>query len=562
MLLVVFFSLIATAFSATTSRDIYFAQNAAGSNNGSSCANAYAYNDGTNGWNVSNQQVAGNTLHVCGTITIPSGSNAITFVNSGNSSSPITLKFEQNAILQAAYFGSGGNSAINVNGKSYITIDGGSNGIIMNYANGTAGASTCPGVSNTGNGSCSNQQAASLIEADCATNCEIKNLTLGPDYVRASSGDGAPCNFSNEGAIFISGSAASDNFTIHDNTIHDGRWINTLEFGNGSNFQFYNNTVYASGHAIAVEIGANSTFDGMYFYGNHIYDFTEWAGNSCFHNNSIHVFQSGANTTGSITHLYIYNNEFDGSLQNSTNHIYLEPNGSVKSVGSAWIFNNVLTFAGDETGGDGILGATAGSTSIFVANNTFIGNASNQSAPVESCGGSNQPVGSTTWTNNVSVACSTMWSGTNAGSGGPNFASGQPDYNLWAAGLGNGWQCDGSFYSTIAGWRGCIGNETHSAYFAASPIPQCNSIHDCSNVRPQSGSSAIAFATNLYGTCNGQSTPGLGALCYDKPQNIGPGSGSTVGNGRPTSGAWDAGAYQAGNSTSPLPPSGLSAAVN
>jgi hypothetical protein len=564
---VLFFVLLTSAgtglAAATAPRDIYFAQNAVGSNNGSSCANAYAWNDGTYGWNVSGQQAAGNTLHVCGTITVSSGKNAITFVNSGTSGNPITLRFEANAILQAPYFGTGGNAAININGKSYITIDGGSNGIVMNYANGTAGSNSCPGINNTGGGSCSNQQASSLIQADCATGCEIKGLTLGPDYLRTSQGDATPCAFSNEGAIFISGSSASDNFLIHDNTIHDGRWINTFEFGNGSNFQFYNNTVYASGHAIAVEISANSNFDGMYFYGNHIYDFTEWGGNSCFHNNSIHVFQTGANTTGTITHLFIYNNEFDGSLQNSTNHIYLEPNGSVNSVGSAWIFNNILSFAGDETGGDGILGATAGSSSVFVANNTFIGNASNQSSPTQSCGGSNEPLGSTTWTNNISVACSTMWSGTNKGSGGPSFATGQPDYNLWAVGVGNGWQCDGAFYSTISGWRGCIGNEIHSQYFSSSPLPECNGIHDCSNVRPEGGSSAIGFGTSLNSACAGQPTPGLGALCYDKPQNIGPGSGSTIGTLRPTSGAWDAGAYQyAVSSSQPAPPSGLVATVN
>jgi tripartite-type tricarboxylate transporter receptor subunit TctC len=44
------------------SGNIYYAQVASGSNNGTNCANAYAYNDGTHGWNT---LTAGNTGHIC-----------------------------------------------------------------------------------------------------------------------------------------------------------------------------------------------------------------------------------------------------------------------------------------------------------------------------------------------------------------------------------------------------------------------------------------------------------------------------------------------------------------
>jgi len=60
--------------------DIYFAQSAAGGNNGADCADAYAYTDGTHGINISGNWVAGNTLHICGTITGGNGANIVTWV--------------------------------------------------------------------------------------------------------------------------------------------------------------------------------------------------------------------------------------------------------------------------------------------------------------------------------------------------------------------------------------------------------------------------------------------------------------------------------------------------
>src|ERR1039458_3168244 len=83
--------------------DIYFAPSSAGSNNGTNCSNAYAYNDGTNGWSLSAQQSAANNLHVCsgtyGSAGSTSASSLITFVNSGSSGSPITLVADQGAAV-------------------------------------------------------------------------------------------------------------------------------------------------------------------------------------------------------------------------------------------------------------------------------------------------------------------------------------------------------------------------------------------------------------------------------------------------------------------------------
>lgn len=552
---------------------VYIAQTAGTFSGGSACkgqsTQAYSYFNNPSNWTSGtpsgNQIGPGTTVYVCGTITGSgaNGTNVLTFQGSGSSSATVHVIWDNGAIVGEPYCGELSNACVNLNGKSYLTLDGGTNGVIINYANGTSGANSCPGVTNSGNASCSYQQQATALEADCGTNCEIENFAELNSYVRTSTSDSAPAGFGNEGCIFINAISANDNVLIHDNRIHDGRWCVTIELRSGSNFQFYNNEIYNAGHAMAVEIDSNSTYDQLYIYNNHTHDFTAWSGNSAFHNNSLHVFQAGGNTTGTITHLMIYNNEFDGPIPGMTSHIYLEPNGNVNSVGTGWVFNNVGSFAGTESGGNGIYGMFAGGTSLLVANNTGICNSSNQSSSALIGMGTDQPIGATSVTNNLFVACSEPWYAKSSSDGGPGFMATEPNYNLYTV-LGSGLQCNGNFYTTISPWASCIGNENHSAVQSVSPLPPCNSTTDCSNVRPQSGSAAISFGTNLNSTCNGAPIPGLGALCYDKPQTIGPGTGATVGNLRPTgSEAWDAGAYQsASGSAPPTAPTGLTAIVN
>ncbi len=55
--------------------DIYIAQSAAGSANGSNCANAYAatfFNTAANWGSGANKIGPGTTVHLCGTISVPS----------------------------------------------------------------------------------------------------------------------------------------------------------------------------------------------------------------------------------------------------------------------------------------------------------------------------------------------------------------------------------------------------------------------------------------------------------------------------------------------------------
>src|SRR5580704_1228474 len=75
--------------------NVYIAQTAAGSANGSSCANAYAvtfFNTSSNWGSGASQIGPGTTVDLCGTIT-----TELTAHGSGTSGSPITISFQSTA---------------------------------------------------------------------------------------------------------------------------------------------------------------------------------------------------------------------------------------------------------------------------------------------------------------------------------------------------------------------------------------------------------------------------------------------------------------------------------
>src|ERR1700721_1147452 len=131
LFLIVCMSLWAATASAN---DIYIAQNATGSATGADCANAVAWS----AIGSSANWVEGNTLHRCGTYNVPVNGTGITALGNGSSGNPITIFFEPGANLTSPAMSIG----INVNGKSFITIDAGPlnsgnlNGTIQNTANG------------------------------------------------------------------------------------------------------------------------------------------------------------------------------------------------------------------------------------------------------------------------------------------------------------------------------------------------------------------------------------------------------------------------------------------
>ncbi len=546
--------------------DLYLAQNSTGAANGADCADALVYsffNNSGNWGSGSNQIGPGTTVHVCGTINTGVSTNAFTFQGSGKSGAPITLLFETGAIVQSPAFGVRGSAAINLNNQSNITVNGATNGQIQNTANGTSGQSNCPA------GACTHQQAADLIYLDCGSNCEVKNLQLGPNYVRTGNNDPTACGFSDDGAVFADNSGFS-NLLVDNNTIHDGHWLIQLQIGSGSNLQFFNNSIATGDHLIAVGVAAGASLSGFAIYDNIFGDMASWDDTSggC-HHDSIHIFTQSANRSGAISSLYIYNNQFNGPAGGDiTCHVYLEPNGWAGEITNAYVFNNVLKWAATDPGGvgNGVLGMFAGST-LFIANNTSDGNPGNTTGvsygvQVISAGqesGTAADLHSVTFENNI---VTTFAQNMQYGYQSPStltWVSGQPDYNLYANDSSNTFNCNGNFYNynQFSSWQSCVGNETHSSYVSSAGLSATDTL--------ASGSPAIGTGKNLYtfAGCSSPTVPGLGALCYGKPVTIGPGSGATVGTARSNSAAWDLGAYVSDMSVSqPTPPSDLIATVN
>jgi hypothetical protein len=539
---------IATFCGLAAASDIYFASTASGSNNGTSCANAYAWNDGSNGWNKSGQQQPGNVLHICGTINFPANATALNTVNSGTNGNPITLKWEAGAILQAPYFNTGGNAAGAIQiGNSYWTLDGGTNGIIQNSLNGDPGA-TCPG------GACTNEQGTSqlIVIAGSSSNVIVQNLHAGPAFVRQMNAKDQ--GIDNTQVVSIIGS----NVHVTNNSLTGGYQMIALGVQNQSNIEVDHNDVTNCAHCTSIGYaGTGTTATNIRFHDNHfagnnaLYDDVE-GNTNYYHVNAFIIFlDSGACTNCSINQLQIYNNLCDGlwsKLGQLNSCIFMDEQGSNRIDGYA-IYNNVDNIQdGNFQGPSGAEliseSQTSGNSNSFIMNNTVY-----QSTADGTCMHVNYPT-SLTLKNNIFFNCGYQYLNNDSQSN-PIY-----DNNTWYStiGSGSGWiisgqHCTGSGCS-FPQWQN-MGLDTHGQF--ANP-----NLNTTTFALP-SGSVAIGSAANLTSQCG--SFP---ALCQGAPQTFG--YNASCGSGclpRPSSGAWDAGAYPyASGDPPPNPPSGLTAVVN
>ena len=492
---------------------IYLAQSAAGSGSGADCNDAKAvsfFNSGSNWGSGSGKIGPGVTVDLCGTISTP-----LVAQGSGSSGNPVTVYWEPNASLSEAVCPSSG--CFDTNGQKYLTLNGGSSGSIQSTANGTGRANQVSGVEG--------------ILATSCTGCTIEDLTIDDMYVHTSTSDSTIDGSQNRGIDF-----SGSNLTIKDNTLHDDAWSLYGEFSNGdANVTLAGNNIYNSDHTIALTSGTDGGSTGPVFvYGNHLHDWGGWdTNNDSYHHDGIHCY-TVANGPAHWSGIYIYDNRFDGSTgADITSEIFLEGgSGSgytpcADSTSPIYVFNNIFT--GNTPVSNGYLGLFSGSPRVY--NNTLIGDSSSDSSICSDLnGGTNYEPSSMAFENNLTTTCNNE-----IGAQGGTFASGQPDYNLWANGGDNSFVCSGNFYtfSQFTNWRSCIGNETHSAATSNALLNSDGSL--------QSGSPASGFGANLTSLCTGNLTP----LCssYTGPPASGGAGSTTNGTTRPTTGAWDAGAY-------------------
>lgn len=344
------------------------------------------FNSASN-WGSGSAQIGpGTTAHLCGTFTGAAGSTLLTFNGSGTSTTPITLKWESGAVLQAPYF-SAATYAINGSGASYVVLDGGTNGIIQNTANGTGLA----------------YQQSSTLVGGFGSNFQVKNLSFLNVYqhtINDPNGDGAwGLRLQGQSNVTV---GPNNTFTQCDVCVMDD-WTNA----NNSNLTIYNNSFSGSNQDIQAGFYPAGTFTNVYIYGNTATNWVNWdePGNG-YHHNFVHLFTnlSGASLTGN---LWIYNNQAIGDIgSHATSLIYFENNngGTGGSISPPYVFNNVLykTNANvpTSTGIISMLGFNGG----YILNNT-----------IEDAGGTGNDayncinIYQTGWTvkNNIETGCGT-----------------------------------------------------------------------------------------------------------------------------------------------------------
>ena len=523
-----------------SANDIYIAQTAAGSNNGQGCANAYAYtffNSSANWGTGANQIGPGTTVHLCGTFTVPGGATGLTAQRDGAAGNPVTVVFETGAVLQSAYFAGGGNGgAVNIAGRSYIVIDG---GIACGATQGGVDSSnTCNGtIQNTANGSSptyANQQYSIAIVASGSTGCEIRNLLVRNMYVRTSLSDVSVTNDVASAVVAL----PATGLRIHDSTFHDASWVFKLA---GTNLQFYNNNLYNFDHGIAVGQGGSNT-TAFLIHDNHFHDMAAWddsTGNNSYHHDGIHIWIGSTETDQA----YVYNNTFDGDPGQNTGG-RTGPNGWIYDEGgltNSYIFNNTFLTSNPNTTFPSEVGEF--SSSNFVINNTVTGGAGSAGNSL-GVANSNQSV-----FNNI-VGGSQYTMALNAGTtlAVYNLAAGTGiDSNVYVTSGGTVFGYPTSGTNSLSAWQSALpagsGQDLHATVGTAAQI------NLTSDGRIGPNSTAAARGQNLSPLC--AANPYLGPLCRDK-----------AGNPRPSTGAWDPGAYNASNSSSPSPPSGLTGSAH
>ena len=506
----------------TKANDVYVAASGAGSQNGSSCANAlvYSYFDNQVNWTSTPPGSGsiligpGTTVHLCGTFTGAAGSTLLTFKGSGTSSAPVTVLFESGARLSATYWASGngnspGGGAINLNGQGYLVVDGGSNGVIENTDNG----SLCT-ISPTPSPCFHNDQNSLAISAVGTHDVTIKNLAIQNIYVHTSTADNS-LNIYNDGCVMANLAA---NVTIDHVTAHDMHWCFS---GDPSNLTISNSEVYHADHGVA--FGASRNVGGLKIYSNHFHDFSNWdTSNDAYHHDYIHLWdhQSGTAVTDGV----IYNNTFDGLFGNccTTAFIYLE-----ESIQNVSIFNNTFIESSADTGGQmgvWLFGRTIGGKNNAILNNFFATSVSHSAGnPIYS--ESNES--GLRIENNIDMGAHYDMGLV----GGTSIST--VDYNVYDDtytdyGQLNIWQWNSNPTTRdFATWKSECACDSHSIFATKAVINVDSGGH------PQPGSPAIGAGANLTSLATGALAP----LAFDK-------------NGvpRPSSGNWDIGAFQASGS--------------
>lgn len=494
------------------------------------------FNNSSN-WGSGSAQIGpGTTVTICGTFTAGAGATEFTFKGSGSSGNPITLLFDTATTLSAPYW-SGTNGAVNMGGRSYITVNGQNKGTIQNAAN--------------GDGLTYQQSSIGIYGPQC-NNCMVENLTISNIYIAIQ-------NYSNPlgglmttmNAIYLNG----QNWTISGNTIHDCGWCIFDIYQNGDTNTVVNaNYIYNWDHAMMFATGGASscTAPCLLMHDNQFGGNINFETPSCtYHLDGLHTFGTNGSSMDGV---YIYNNYFFGTLSGgcSSGFLFIEGGGSStpSNAKNVYVWNNV----GDATGADGAnangwFGLFSASESMTVVDNTLLYNNAQDLTSCYSVGGKSggNVVNNLTFENNVINGCNVAMSVPQTGA-----LSGTTviDYNLYGDGCFYSNNCfvwDGAFTGSFSSWKSACSCDSHSVVSTYSGA-LLNS-----DGSPKAGSPVIGAGTDLTSIATGY----VASLQDDTTKG-----NTRTSSARPQTGPWDIGAYLYGSANPPNPPTGLTAIVN
>jgi len=541
--LVVAALLVSASASRAAATNVYIAQSATGTADGSSCTAAQPvsfFNNASNWGGGSTQIGPGTTVHICGTITAGTNTSGLFVQGSGSSGQPITILFEPGAIVQSPRFGgapdgscSTCDAGIAVNNFNYITIDGNNTGIVQNTANGSSLANhsnsigvylwgdhlllknlTVQNIYNNSSAEPDSQPGfptADVRVSGLATNVEVCNNTLNNAHVGIWS--------ASEGPSFVVGPTGCTN----------------SEAAAGINY--YNN--FLSDHGWMMNIGGH---DYVNIYQNEMTDWANWffPTGTPYHLDGL-LIASGA---GNIIHAYVYSNYIHGDFVNGSPTGFIFCTYGVSGSGSSCtIFNNLLVGTGHtSTGGQGIYFHSSDGNPLgphFIYNNTLFGFGTGE---IYMDGDSTQTY---TVKNNIFVSNHGSYISINS-TPRANFNS---DNNVFFGGRNLGGNTGGfPGGENLAAWQG-QGEDAHSV----EADPNLSSTWHIQS----SSSPAVQKGANL-------TSLNLNPLDAGKPSVVGL-KALSDGIVRPSGAAWDVGAYPFTGTTvsaPPAPPTGLTVKVN
>jgi hypothetical protein len=490
---------------AARSKDVFVAQSATGIADGSSSANPNSLdwlNNAT--WGNGSAIQPGDIVHLGGTF-----SSALAIRGSGTAGNPITILFDSGAKFSAPTWPQ--DSYIISGTASYITIDGGVNGIIEATDNGYG---------------LTFSNSFSAIDLHPGSSVEIKNLSIVNLFPRTS--NSVDCTHAP--TAIRCGNSGMQDLLIHNNSITNvGNGIIVYpQTGVSTNIQVYSNSVFQCSWGIYCE----ATGGGTYFYNtkiwaNRINNGTGWDG--CpgpFHQDAIIAgvpYVSGDVLKSTNYNMEIFGNDIGPDCgYSSTSAIYLESTWDNKCNDRPKIYNNLIRISSGQKWNSGTIAWNAKSAKVF--NNTLVGSgAAGLAFQMDGDGASVM--------NNLVVNFGVFYHNPqNAPAGYTNVDMlNSADYNVGAN--VSQWWAPGSFT-----WGGSTDYRDHATY------PQFSTFDNhSSNLTPRLNASYQPFSTDTV-------LPGRGTnLSADCTTDF-------SGNLRPATARWTIGAFEVSSTLSSMQP--------